>query len=417
TVVVPVFELEPKDIRFVQRRIRLAASLCSPGEQLEIVHFNEVPDQSFLGDYEPDKSGSKNLYDRVELIRNQFQGTIVLEEVVTHHTRGALRSYIESKQPEWLVYKWVTPSPWQFLLGQEKWWMEELPCNQVFFDVHEGVGFEDIIVLTEPGPFDGEVVRAADRVAHNNNGSVLFLNPVAPTDKAKRFVNRYQRELKNLCKAPAKAEAISSSNWIDQVVELSYDKDLLLFGGLTNETFPGFSAQKRGEIITEQVDCSVIRVESQLPEARSIPRESSMTDEQIWEKLKKAPVQTGLRVADKHELFEKIGQMLSGDSTSAESIHQAITVRENVQHTYLEQGFALPHGVLNSINKIKLGTVFLDSPLAYTSEDERVEACVVIIGPEGNQKRYLELMASIARILKNHSPDELRNKLTRSIPT
>ncbi|MFB6356764.1 MAG: APC family permease [bacterium] len=119
SVIVPFFGLKDVDILHVERRIRLAAALCDRDERLDVVDFVEVPEQSFLSDFEAEPEEFEALEQRTKLLKNDIENEIHLDQVITHSSRGALLNYAREENPHWVVFDWKKPSPWKNLIGQK----------------------------------------------------------------------------------------------------------------------------------------------------------------------------------------------------------------------------------------------------------------------------------------------------------
>jgi amino acid transporter/mannitol/fructose-specific phosphotransferase system IIA component (Ntr-type) len=409
SVIVPFFGLEDANMLEVENRIRLAGSLCEDGERMDVVDFIEVPEQAFLSSYEAGQEAYSALEQRVTLLRSEIDNEMHLDQVVTHHSRGALLNYAEEEKPHWVVFDWQEPSPWRILVGGNKWWLEDFPCDILFYKDRGKLELNSIVVLTQPGPYDGEVVYAADHIASHKGSKITFLNPLAPTKKAFEFVSSYQAELKRMCQVPAESEMIPVDDWIDGVLEHLKDADLLLIGGLTHETFEDFSEKKYVEEIIEESECNVARVLSNLRTPQSVMKKARGEKLDLSYYFKDDSVVLKLDADNKTDLFEKIARDLSETTDVApEKFEEALLKRERVQNTYIENGVAFPHGILNGVEKTFLKVVLLENSVEYTEDGDRVNLCVVTAGPPDDRQTHLQIIGQMAQLLVE---DNVREKL------
>lgn len=399
SVIVPFFGLRDRDMLSVERRIRLAAALCARGERLDVVDFVEVPEQSFLSGFDPEPEAFQALEKRVELLRKEVPNEIHVDQVVTHHSRGALKSYAAEEKPHWVVFDWQEPSGWSILVGTWKWWLEDFPCDTLFFLDREKPDFEDIIVLTEPGPYDGEVVYAADRLARFFDGHVTFMNPlVRYSRKALESVDAYQKELQGMCEAPSQARAVSPDEWIEAVLERSREADLIVVGGLSEESHQGFDPGASAQQIIQQASCSVARVRSNLRSPQSVlKKQQSLQDPWMNRFVEREDVVKPLSVEDKGDLFGSIAEDLAAESVDSSTLEEALWERERIQNTYIEHGVAFPHAIVESLDQTRFRVYVTDAPVAYTDAGDGARLFAVTVGPPGDRRTHLSIIGHLSR--------------------
>ncbi|MGM0381656.1 MAG: amino acid permease, partial [bacterium] len=412
SVIVPFFGLEEADMLAVEQRIKRAAALCDRGERLDVVDFIEVPEQAFLSGFEADEEAYLALKQRVNLLRGQIDNEIHVDQVITHHSRGALRNYAREEKPHWVVFDWQEPSPWQILIGNKQWWLEDFPCDILFYRNKNNLELGKVVVLTEPGHYDGEVVYAADHITGYEGSKVLFLNPVAPTRKAEKFVNSYQRELIRMCQSPAEAEKIPVENWVEGVLALLNREDLLVVGGLSADSFPHFSGKSRAEEIIERSECNVARVISNLRSPQTVMKRDRKNTVELADYFQDDSVVEKINASSKDSFFRQISEVISEETkVNPEKIEEALKTRERAQDTYIEDGLAFPHGILNGVDKTYLRIVVFAPPLDYTEEGKEVELCVVTVGPPDDRLTHLEIIGKMTRLLvENNLKEKLLNR-------
>ncbi len=396
SVIVPFFGLATNDALQMERRIRLASSLCSPGERLDLVDFVEVPEQSFLSGFDADPEGFKELQERADLLGNEIQNEIHVDQVITHNSRGALRNYAEEENPHWVVFDWKEPSPWQILIGVRKWWLEDFPCDSLFLKDNGVPDFEDIVVTVEPGPYDGEILYAAGKIASHFNGNISFLNPYDPDDQDSHdFVRTYQNELRKMVDCETNREMVPVNEWEDTLTNRSQESDLILTGGQFEYFF-----FNRDMIIPKslanQLECNFGRVRSyfQSPESVLARREDEEVDLKQFFNNDGSVLRTS--AVDKEDLFRQIAETFDDAPVGADRVEKQLWDRENIQNTYIENGVAFPHTLIEDFQRTFLRVVILEEPLRYTSAGKNVSVLFVTVGPTADRELHLQVLRKMA---------------------
>ncbi|MFB6347631.1 MAG: amino acid permease [bacterium] len=407
SVIVPFFGLEDVNMLEVERRIRLASSLVDYDERLDIVDFVEVPEQSFLSGYDYDSEKYTELKERVELLRNDIESEIHVDQVITHSSRGALLNYAREENPHWVVSDWKEPSRWRILIGTQKWWLEDLPCDALFFEDNGITAFGDVTVVTEPGPYDGEVVYAAEHIAEYFAGDVTFLNPVDPDDADQlKFMESYQQELRDMTGDYASTELIDESEWETTIVERSTETDLILFGGRKQDTF--FSDDELvNSSIQQQLECNYARVRSSLKSPKTVLSSERNDTLEIDDFLKNEGELLRVSPVDKEELFEEISNSLGDNKSMVERSKQSLWAREDIQNTYVDEGIAFPHAVFEDLDRTIFRIVIVDPPVDYTANNEEVSLCIATLGPPADREKHLTVLRRLARTVKNGAKENL----------
>ncbi|MCK4575519.1 PTS sugar transporter subunit IIA [candidate division WOR-3 bacterium] len=109
---------------------------------------------------------------------------------------------------------------------------------------------------------------------------------------------------------------------------------------------------------------------------------------------------------DKNILLKEMGEILasSGDITDKESFIDGIMKREEIESTAIGNGIAIPHAkgdyckhLTISIGRSKKGIEFV------ALDGKPVHLVFMIAAPTEAKKEYLQVIAKIARFLKNES--------------
>jgi mannitol/fructose-specific phosphotransferase system IIA component (Ntr-type) len=354
------------------------------------------------------------LNERARLLRNEVENEIEVDEVITHNSRAALISYAEEEQPHWVVFDWKEPSSWGVLIGMDEWWLEDFPTDALFFDDRGNQTFEKILVITDPGPYDGEVVYAADHVGEHENGHATFLNPVPQDEEKRDHTAEFQAAMMSMCSISCDSALIDAEDWVSSVIERTEEADLLIIGGLLEEPFPGFDGQERGREIIEDAECSVARIKSSLRSPRSVFSHAEQFEEEdksqksLHEHLEPDQVYTDWIVAGPDELFTHIADHLSNNQRERAEIESRLEERERIQSTCIGNGIALPHAIVDSMEETRLLISVLPEPIVYRDSGDEVRICVAIIGPASDRQEHLELISNVSKWLMD---DDVREFL------
>lgn len=329
---------------------------------------------------------------------------------MTHNAREALRSYVREEKPYWIVFDWQQPSNWQFLVGESKWWLEDFPCNQIYFKNKPKFGGR-VLVFARPGPNDLAVVSAADRLSAAFGGRVTFLDTPRPgCEPSPDYVSDYQRELKKISQSETRTALVSWEQMAEDVIERTKSHDLLVLDASTTGSGSFFS-ESVGEQIAREAHCGVLEVRTSVKRSRSI-LETGIDSEGLDRCIAPEAVKYDLDPSNKDQLFRDIsGLFADGDQQKREQINQALWERENLQDTYIEENIVFPHAVIDDFESTYLAIIILDSPVEYTESGKEAKICVATVGPSADRETHLQIISLLSEEFVESS---LREFLLRS---
>lgn len=118
----------------------------------------------------------------------------------------------------------------------------------------------------------------------------------------------------------------------------------------------------------------------------------------------------------KNELLKKMVENISRKTEvleEKEEFYETLLIREEIGNTSLGEGIALPHSRTSGIKKIIISMALLKNGVEdYKAVDDIPIKLVVMIGaPREEGAKYLQLIASVARIFLN---DQYREKVLSS---
>ncbi len=106
---------------------------------------------------------------------------------------------------------------------------------------------------------------------------------------------------------------------------------------------------------------------------------------------------------DKDEVLRRLVAGLSdeGRAVSPAALLGELAERERQGGTAIGGGLAVPHARLPGVERLRVGVATLSRPLALASEDGRpVDVFVMIVGPQGEPRQMLRILARLARMVK-----------------
>lgn len=109
-------------------------------------------------------------------------------------------------------------------------------------------------------------------------------------------------------------------------------------------------------------------------------------------------------------LEELIGRMKPrlGDIEPGRAL-QAVLTRERQCPTVVDEGLAVPHARLPDIPVFLIGLARVAQGVEF-APGKRVRMVCLLLGPEGNQKRYLEVLAAVLRVFQEKPGKLLKAK-------
>ncbi|WP_269931454.1 PTS sugar transporter subunit IIA [Aminobacter sp. HY435] len=111
----------------------------------------------------------------------------------------------------------------------------------------------------------------------------------------------------------------------------------------------------------------------------------------------------GLEVDSKTRLLKELARHAAQRSdASASDITAALAARERLGSTGLGDGIAIPHAKVRGLAKPFAAFVRLARPCPFEAvDDQNVDIVVLLLLPETSPKEYLNLLARIARLLRD----------------
>jgi mannitol/fructose-specific phosphotransferase system IIA component (Ntr-type) len=106
---------------------------------------------------------------------------------------------------------------------------------------------------------------------------------------------------------------------------------------------------------------------------------------------------------------------LAGDVEESSALVAEVMRREAEGSTAIGDGLVIPHARFKGVHGVRLAVATLARPLAVPSADDRpVDVIILLVGPTGDPRRMLQVLARLARLVKSPAfLDGLRAAATR----
>jgi len=109
-----------------------------------------------------------------------------------------------------------------------------------------------------------------------------------------------------------------------------------------------------------------------------------------------------LKATSKSEVLEELSNIIANNYKELESasIAAALSERERVDSTAIEEGIAIPHTKMSQIKELIIAVGRSSKGLNFDAHDKKpTHLFFVIIAPEGGSGEHIKVLARIAKIL------------------
>lgn len=122
-------------------------------------------------------------------------------------------------------------------------------------------------------------------------------------------------------------------------------------------------------------------------------------------------IKVPLQAADKTEAIKELIDLLDQNAAleDYDAVYRAIMEREAIRSTGVGQGFAIPHGKTNTVDRIYMAIGKLNEPIDFNSIDgQKVTMIVLLVSPLDQTGPHIHALARISRLMTD---PEIRNEL------
>jgi len=116
-------------------------------------------------------------------------------------------------------------------------------------------------------------------------------------------------------------------------------------------------------------------------------------------------VLTDISVANKKQLFQKLGQIAHEVyGLDAVEVIERLTERERLGSTGFGGGIAIPHAKLDGLERVRGVVLLLAQPIAFDAIDEApVDVVFMLLSPTDSGAEHLKTLARVSRLLRNET--------------
>ncbi|PHI18667.1 hypothetical protein CEQ90_16945 [Lewinellaceae bacterium SD302] len=256
-VVVPLFGKE----RSPEMLVEMATALSSGG-MTEVVHLQEVPDQTALDDMLTDEPTVISLNRRIQAMAEIRKVEVEFDAAVTHNLVQTVQEISEQTHCQWLVAGWDGRSGnGLFVSNPIGWLVAHIDSNFALYK-DNGVRYvRRILLALHPGQTNTEYLLAADRVARFYQAELTLLR-VIPEDSSpevrKQVADSFNEALL-LCQSKPN-KMILAGNPVDVITEQSAAHDLLIIGTSRSDNWRDLLRLSSKDVLAEKAACSVLRL-------------------------------------------------------------------------------------------------------------------------------------------------------------
>lgn len=258
TTIVPLFGKE----RSPETLVEVAAAI-SAGGTTEVVHLQEVPDQTALDDMLTDEPTVISLNRRIRAMAEIRQVPVEFDAAVTHDLVKTVQDISEQTRCRWVVAGWDGRSGNSlFVSNPIGWLLTHLDSNFALYK-DNGVRYvRRILLALHPGQENHEYVIAAQRVAGFYGAELTILRILpenAPATEMERMRTAFDDS--QLLREPSyTTEVVTAENPVDVITEQSAAYDLLIIGTSKRDNWVNVLRLSSKDAIAEKAACSVLRL-------------------------------------------------------------------------------------------------------------------------------------------------------------
>ncbi|WP_417334868.1 amino acid permease [Halobacteriovorax marinus] len=258
-VVVSLFGNE----RSPETLIQMAAAM-SEGENLEVAHFTEVPEQTELKDLNTETVYLRSLRRRIIAMSVEQNIPITFDPIASHDISRSVFEISQRLHCLWLFKEWGGKKRGNFTVHNPVGWLRNhLQCNLAIFR-DAGVRYIRKVLVIVNNNCDYElVVDTADHFATMNKAS-LDLVKIFKEKTPKNVLDEAQNRLASMCertKVLSKSRVLISNKPVEDIIQLTAEYDLFVFGA-SNHSFIKDVIGSDDDKLIAGASCSVISVQS-----------------------------------------------------------------------------------------------------------------------------------------------------------
>ena len=297
----------------------------------------------------------------------------------------------------------------------------------------DGTSDQVMVCLSSRGPNSAQLLRYGSRVAGRLNRNWYAVYVQTPSEEPTTIDARTQRLLSETLtlanQLGATVFTFKGTDVADTILRFAreYRVGNIIIG--RPRPVPWWRWLKGERSVAEQLirqsagmTVIVVDVESEEPAARELPPESVPgrpaqsaatvgSDGSIGGMLTPERIVIWTDPPTKDELFHRLALAVTGGVTSsAEEIVRKVQEREKAGSTFLNEGVALPHARIDSLNRLEVVLGLTHNGVLDSPTEKPIEVVFLLLSPATGPSAHLQLLSKAARLLQNR---ELRRRLAK----
>lgn len=240
------------------------ATAMSEGENLEVAHFTEVPEQTDLKDLNEEPSYLRSLRRRIIAMAVEQNIPITFDPIVSHDLSRSVFEISQRLHCKWLFKEWGGKKRGTFTIHNPVGWLRNhLQSNLAIFR-DAGVRYvrKVLVVIDEDCNYE-LILDAADHFATANKAE-LSLVKIVKESASNDEIAKEQKSLEKLCentKSRSRFKTFQTNNKVESIIQYSAEYDLLVFGASEHSWWRDILGTDDDKLIAGAA-CSVISVQS-----------------------------------------------------------------------------------------------------------------------------------------------------------
>ncbi len=263
-VVISLFGRE----RSPEMLVEMGAALAE-GQKLQVVHLQEVPDQTTLDALLVEEPAILSLNRRIQAMSKERKVSVDFDAVVTHELVRTVNEISRQTHCEWLVSGWDGRSHrGLFVRNPVGWLVTHLDSNFALYKDNGVRYIRRILIALRPGRPQGETrayIEAAGRVAlfYQAEINLLRVLPETAGPEAVEALRHKTEALVRDCGIQASIEVISSPNPVRSITTATAAYDLLIIGTSIRQKWTEVLMDTNMNKLAKHATCSVLRLQIQ----------------------------------------------------------------------------------------------------------------------------------------------------------
>jgi len=246
------------------------------GGSMEVVRFEEVPDQVTLSSAAATRSPDDERFER-EAAQLSFDLEVPVEvtEVVAHDVEYAVANHAREAGVNLLVGEWQTEFFHGELLGRDvDWYIEHVPVDLALVRNRGLEAIDDVVVIADKGPYDPLEVLFADAIAREHDAQIRFVYAVdeGASDEELAAIRSYHDELDDLCTVHTERDVLREGERADALVDAADGADLAIVSTSAHHLLYDVVFGAIPDRLAAELDCTVLMVHSNQPRRHTFLR-------------------------------------------------------------------------------------------------------------------------------------------------